>query len=62
MRGCDIHDKVRYDWEECDVCIVANACVHRHYNADPEKPAKVLVMKANPLFLFGHMLYQKVVD
>jgi len=61
-RGYDVHDEIRHDWEKGDVCIVSNACVHRHYNADPEKRAQVLVMKAKPLFLFGHMLYQKVVE
>src|SRR5665811_2637840 len=61
-RGYDVHDEVRYDWEKGDVCIVSNACVHRHYNADPEKRARVLIMKAKPLFLFAHMLYQKVVE
>ncbi|MCL5960547.1 MAG: cupin domain-containing protein [Chloroflexi bacterium] len=61
-KGYDIHDGQRYDFEAGDVCIVENACVHRHYNADPEKPAAVLVMKAKPLFLFAHMLYQKMVE
>lgn len=61
-RGYDVHDTVRYDWEAGDVCIVNNASVHQHFNADPEKPAKVLIMKAKPLFLFAHMIYQKVVE
>lgn len=61
-RGYDVHDEVRYDWEAGDVCIVNNACVHRHFNADPKKRARVLIMKAKPLFLFAHMLYQKVVE
>lgn len=61
-KGYDIQDGERYDWEAGDVCVVQNASVHRHYNADPEKPAKVLVMKAKPLFLFAHMIYQKMVE
>jgi len=61
-RGYDVHDGVRYDWEAGDVCIVNNASVHQHFNADPEKPARVLIMKAKPLFLFAHMVYQKVVE
>jgi quercetin dioxygenase-like cupin family protein len=61
-RGYDIHDGVRYDWEAGDVCIVENACVHQHFNADPEKPAKVVVMKAKPLFIFAHMLFQRLVQ
>lgn len=61
-RGYDVHDGRRHDWEAGDVCIVENACVHQHFNADPEKPAKVLVMKAKPLFIFAHMIYQKLVE
>lgn len=61
-KGYDVHNSIRYDWEEGDVCIVENSCVHRHYNADPEKKARVLVFKAKPLFLFAHMIYQKVVE
>jgi len=61
-KGYDVHDGVRYDWEAGDVCIVENACVHRHYNDDPENPGKVLVLKAKPLFLFAHMIYQKIVE
>jgi mannose-6-phosphate isomerase-like protein (cupin superfamily) len=61
-RGYDIHDSVRYDWQAGDVCVVENACVHQHFNGDPEHPARVLIMKAKPLFLFSHLLYQKVVE
>lgn len=61
-KGYDVHDGVRYDWEAGDVCIVENACVHRHHNADPDKPARAVVMKAKPLFLFAHLIYQKIVE
>ena len=61
-KGYDVHDEVRYDWEAGDACIVENACVHRHYNADPESEARVLVIKAKPLYLFFHLLFQKVVE
>jgi quercetin dioxygenase-like cupin family protein len=61
-RGYDVHDGVRYDWEAGDVCIVENACVHQHFNADPDKPAKVVVMKAKPLFIFAHMMFQRLVQ
>jgi mannose-6-phosphate isomerase-like protein (cupin superfamily) len=60
--GYDVHDGARYDWQAGDVCVVENACVHQHFNADPEHPARVLIMKAKPLFLFAHLLYQKVVE
>lgn len=61
-KGYDVHDNVRHNWEAGDVCIVANGCVHRHHNSDPARPARVLVMKAKPLFLFAHMIYQKIVE
>lgn len=61
-KGYDVHDGQRYDWEAGDVCIVENACVHQHINDDPAHPAKVLIMKAKPLFLFAHLVYQKIVE
>ncbi len=60
-KGYDIHDGVRYDWEAGDACIVENGCVHQHFNADPEHEARVLVLKAKPLFAFFHLLFQKLV-
>ena len=58
-KGYDVHDGKRYDWEAGDACIVENGCVHQHFNADPNRAARVLVMKAKPLFLFFHLLFQK---
>jgi gentisate 1,2-dioxygenase len=60
-KGHDIHDGQRHDWEAGDALIVQNACVHQHFNDDPDNEAVVLIMKAKPLFLFMHMLFQKVV-
>jgi mannose-6-phosphate isomerase-like protein (cupin superfamily) len=60
-RGYDIHDGRRIDWEAGDALIVENACVHQHLNADPDNDAIVMVAKAKPLFLFMHMMFQKVV-
>ena len=42
-------------------CIVENGCVHQHFN-DGDDLLAVLVMKAKPLFLFMHMIFQKLVD
>ena len=59
--GCDIHDGVEHPYEAGDACIVENGCVHQHINtADTQQVA--LVMKAKPLFLFMHMLFQKIVE
>jgi gentisate 1,2-dioxygenase len=58
--GYEIHDGVRYDWKAGDVSIVHNNCVHQHFNADPTKPARALVMKT--MFMFMNMLFQKTVE
>jgi quercetin dioxygenase-like cupin family protein len=60
--GYEIHDGVRYDWEAGDVAIVHNNCVHQHFNADPERPARALVIKTKPMYLFMNMLFQKQVE
>ena len=59
-RGYDIHDGKRYDYEAGDIIIVENGCVHQHFNASDTEDLVCLVMKAKPLFLFMHMLFQKV--
>jgi mannose-6-phosphate isomerase-like protein (cupin superfamily) len=61
-RGYDIHDGRRIDWKAGDVMIVENGCVHQHFNDDPEEEAVLLVFKAKPLFLFMHLLFQKIVE
>ena len=58
-KGHDIHDEARLDYEAGDALIVENACVHQHFN-DTGDEMILLVMKAKPLFLFMHMLFQKV--
>ena len=60
-KGHDVHDGVRYDWEAGDACIVSNGCVHQHF-ADEGKPARILIIKAKPAFLFSHLLFQKTVS
>ncbi len=60
--GYEIHDDVRYDWKAGDVAIVHNNCVHQHFNASPDKPARALVIKTKPMFMFMNMLFQKTVE
>ena len=60
--GYEIHDGVRYDWKAGDVSIVHNNCVHQHFNANPTKPARALVMKTKPMFMFMNMLFQQLVE
>ncbi len=59
--GYEIHDGVRYDWEAGDVAIVHNNCVHQHFNASRTKPARAIVIKTKPMYLFLNMLFQKTV-
>jgi quercetin dioxygenase-like cupin family protein len=61
-RGYEVHDGVRYDWKAGDIAIVHNNCVHQHFNADPSKPARALVIKTKPMFMFMNMLFQKLVE
>ena len=59
--GYEIHDGIRYDWKAGDAVVVHNNCVHQHCNASPTKPARALVMKTKPMFMFMNMLFQKQV-
>src|SRR5580765_1124367 len=59
--GYEVHDGVRYDWKAGDVAIVHMNCVHQHFNADTDKPARALVLKTKPMYLFMNMLFQKQV-
>jgi len=61
-KGHDVHDGRRYDWEAGDAMIVENACVHQHFSDEEDGECILLVMKAKPLFLFMHMLFQKVAE
>jgi len=61
-RGHDIHDGRHIPWQAGDVMFVENGCVHQHFNDDPDNEAILLVFKAKPLFLFMHLLYQKMIS
>ena len=61
-KGHDIHDGRRLDWEAGDALIVENGCVHQHLSDDPDDECICLIMKAKPLFLFMHLIFQKVVE
>ena len=60
-RGHDIHDGERFDYEAGDCLLVPNGVVHQHFNDSDDEQMLVLIMKAKPLFLFMHMLFQKSV-
>ena len=59
--GYEIHDGMRYDWQAGDVAIVHNNCVHQHFNASAKEPARALVIKTKPMYLFMNMLFQHTV-
>lgn len=60
--GYEVHDEIRYNWKAGDVAIVHNNCVHQHFNASNTKPARALVIKTKPMYLFMNMLFQKTVE
>jgi gentisate 1,2-dioxygenase len=57
--GAEVHDGIKYDWEAGDVVIVHNNCVHQHFNRSTDAPARTLVMKSKPMYLFMNMLFQR---
>ena len=60
--GYEVHDGVRYDWTAGDIAIVHNNCVHQHFNASSSKPARALVIKTKPMYMFMNMLFQQQVE
>jgi quercetin dioxygenase-like cupin family protein len=59
-RGYDIHDGVKEEWEEGDVAIVPpGGIVHQHVNGDTRRPARVLIIKTKPLYMFLQTIFQK---
>jgi len=60
--GYEVHDGIRYDWKAGDIAIVHNNCVHQHFNASATRPARAIVMKTKPMFMFMNMLFQKMVE
>jgi quercetin dioxygenase-like cupin family protein len=60
--GYEIHDGIKYEWKAGDVAIVHNNCVHQHFNASDSKPARALVIKTKPMYMFMNMLFQKTVE
>ncbi len=57
-RGYEIHDGQRYDWEKDDLVIVHNDSVHRHYNAQSDRRALALVLKAKCAWMYLGLLQQ----
>ena len=51
-RGFEMHDGLRYDWEQGDAVAVHNDSVHWHNNLDPDNIAAAIIMKAKPTWIF----------
>ncbi|MBI2918038.1 MAG: cupin domain-containing protein [Chloroflexi bacterium] len=61
-KGHEVHDGQRYDWEAGDVVIVHNDCVHQHFNDSPDRPARAVVIKPKPLYMFLNLIQQRTVE
>ncbi len=51
----------RYEWEAGDVIYIPPNTIHQHFNASPDKPARALVLKTKPMYMFMNMLFQQSV-
>jgi mannose-6-phosphate isomerase-like protein (cupin superfamily) len=60
--GAEVHDGIHYEWEAGDAAIVHNNCVHQHFNRNTDRPARALVMKTKPMYVFMNMLFQKMIE
>ncbi|MBI2305311.1 MAG: cupin domain-containing protein [Chloroflexi bacterium] len=61
-KGYEIHDGKRYEWQAGDAVVVHAGCVHQHFNADPNKPARMLVIKTKPMYNFMNLNEQGLVE
>ncbi|MDO8637660.1 MAG: cupin domain-containing protein [Dehalococcoidia bacterium] len=53
-KGYDIHDGVKWDWEEEDVVFMPVNTVHQHFNADPKRPARFISFQSRLYYYLGH--------
>jgi quercetin dioxygenase-like cupin family protein len=51
-RGYEIIGDQRIEWEAGDTYYMPPNVPHRHVNADPERPAKILLVEAWPLAIY----------
>ena len=52
----------RYEWEAGDVIYIPPNTIHQHFNASSERPARALVIKTKPMYMFMNMLFQHQVE
>jgi len=58
-RRYEIHAGIRYDCKAGYLAIVPKNCAQQHNNADDHAPARALVIKTKPMYMFMNMLFQK---
>ncbi len=58
--GYDLQDGERIEWAAGDLAIIRTGTVHSHQCTSVE-PARVLIIKGKPLYLFMNLLFQKLV-
>jgi gentisate 1,2-dioxygenase len=58
--GYDIQDGERIEWSAGDLVRVQPGVVHQHF-CTSEEPARVLIIKAKPLYMFMNLLFQQLV-
>lgn len=62
-KGYEIHDGKKYEWEAGDAVFVhPGGCVHQHFNADPERPAKALVFMLAPAYYSMNLVADGLVE
>ena len=61
-KGYEIHDGKTYEWNAGDLVLIHGGSVHQHFNADPEKPARGIIIKGKPLYMFLNLIYQEFVE
>jgi len=61
-RGYEIHDGKTYEWNAGDLVLIHGGSVHQHFNADPDKPARGIIFKGKPLYMFMNLIYQDFVE
>jgi quercetin dioxygenase-like cupin family protein len=59
--GYEIHDGKRYEWEPGDLALIHGGCAHKHYSKDPDNPARALIIKNKPMYLFLHLIDQQYI-
>lgn len=57
--GFDLQDGVRLDWSAGDVAMIRGGTVHSHA-CTSDIPARVLIIKPKPLYLFLNLVYQRL--